>query len=257
MTNKNKVVAIIQARMGSTRLPGKTLIEICGKPLLQHIIERVQYCEFIDKIVVATTEKKEDCLIVELCEELGIKCYRGSENDVLDRFYQCAKIFEADIIVRITADDPFKDPEVIDKAIKELISDEGFDYVSNTMKPTFPEGIDIEVFTFKALEKAWKAAVRISEREHVTPYIWSNPDIFRVRNFENGVNLSNLRWTLDTPEDLEFARKVYERLYIDNRVFLMKDILVLVNSEPELSKINAGIERNAGYKKSLTKERAA
>ena len=254
-TEDQRVVAIIQARMGSTRLPAKTLIEICGKPVLQHIIERVQHCELIEEIVVATTENKEDYLIVELCEKLGVKSFTGSESDVLDRFYRCAKKFNADIVVRVTADDPFKDPEVIDKAIRELISDKGLDYVSNTIKPTYPEGIDIEVFAFNALERAWKEAVRISEREHVTPYIWSNPEIFRVSNFENDINLSNLRWTLDTPQDLEFTREVYKRLYCAGRVFLLKDILALLHKEPELSRINSGIERNAGYKKSILKEK--
>lgn len=254
-TEDQRVVAIIQARMGSTRFPGKTLTEICGKPLLQHVIERVQHCELIDEIVVATTENKEDCLIVELCDKLGVKSFAGSENDVLDRFYLCAKKFDADIVVRVTADDPFKDPDVIDRAIKELISDRGLDYVSNTIKPTYPEGIDIEVFAFKALERAWKEAVKISEREHVTPYIWNNPEIFRVSNFENSVNLSDLRWTLDTPQDLEFTREVYKRLFCAGRVFLLKDILALLQKEPELSGINSGIERNAGYKKSILGEK--
>ena len=253
-TDDQRVVAIIQARMGSTRLPGKTLTEICGKPLLQHIIERIQHCEFIDDIVVATTENKEDYAIIKLSDKLGVKSFTGSENDVLDRFYQCAKKFDADIVVRVTADDPFKDPDVIDRAVKELISDKGLDYVSNTIKPTYPEGIDIEVITLKALERAWKEADKKSEREHVTPYIWNNPEIFRVSNFENDINLSNLRWTLDTPQDLEFTRDIYKRLYSADSIFFMNDILELLRKEPWLASINTGIERNTGYKKSLLED---
>jgi len=253
-TDDQKVVAIIQARMGSARLPGKTLTEICGKPLLQHIIERIQHCEFIDEIVVATTENKEDYAIIKLSDKLGVKSFTGSENDVLDRFYQCAKKFDADIVVRVTADDPFKDPDVIDRAVKELISGKGLDYVSNTIKPTYPEGIDIEVFAFKALERTWKDAEKISEREHVTPYIWNHPEIFKISNFENNVNLSDLRWTLDTPQDLEFTRDIYKRLYSADSIFFMNDILELLRKEPWLASINTGIERNTGYKKSLLED---
>lgn len=249
-----KVIAIIQARMGSTRLPGKTLVEICGKPLLEHIVERVRYSRLIKEIVVATTTKQEDNVIIDLCTKMRVKSFRGSEDDVLDRFYQCVKRFEADIIVRITADDPFKDPEVIDKAIEAILDNDKLNYVSNTIRPTYPEGIDVEVFTFGTLEKAWKEAREPTEREHVTPYIWNNPDIFKVLNMENDVDLSYMRWTLDTKEDLEFTRAIYKRLYRPNEIFLMKDILEVLAREPELKEINSGVERFAGYKKSMLKD---
>ena len=255
MNSRGKVLAIIQARMGSTRLPGKTIIDICGKPLLFHIIKRVQYSKLIAEIVVATTENKKDDIILNLCDKLGVKCFRGSESDVLDRFYQCAKEFKTEIIARITADDPFKDPVVINKVIKKILTDVTLDYVSNTIKPTYPEGLDIEVFTFNALRKAWKEARIPSEREHVTPYIWNNPEIFRIINIENDIDLSHLRWTLDTPRDLKFTREVYKRLFVTGKIFLMNEILTLLDREPWLLGINKGIERDVGYRKSLLEEK--
>jgi len=251
---KKKIVAILQARMGSTRLLGKSLIDICGKPLVQRVIERVGYSKLIDDLVVATTEKHADDVIVELCRDLGAKYFRGSEDDVLDRYYCCAKRFNVEIVVRVTADDPFKDPVVIDKVIGALLESHGLDYVSNTIKPTFPDGLDIEVFTCKTLEKAWKEATRKSDREHVTPYIWRNPNIFKIRNIENNVDLSHLRWTLDTSRDLEFAREIYSRFSACANLFLMDDILNLLEREPWLANINAGVERNEGYKKSIAEE---
>ena len=147
------IVGIVQARMGSTRLPGKTLIDICGKPFLHHILGRMQRSRKLENLVVATTTKREDDVICELCHGLNIACFRGSEDDVLDRYYQCAKAHNANIIVRITADDPFKDPEVADRIIEEILQDDELDYVSNTIRPTYPEGLDIEVFRFRALER--------------------------------------------------------------------------------------------------------
>src|SRR5262249_20462120 len=200
-------------RMGSTRLPGKTLAEIEGKPLLAHIIERVSASKTIDQIAIATTMADQDQPILELATHRGFGTYRGSTDDVLDRYYQSAKMFAADIIVRITPDDPFKDSEIIDAMVERAILDERLDYVSNTMKPTYPEGLDVEVFRFEALERAWRGARRQSEREHVTPYIWNRPGEFQVLNVTNDTNLSHLRWTIDYPEDLEFARQIYCRLY--------------------------------------------
>lgn len=246
------ILGIIQARMLSTRLPGKVLTEICGKPLLFHVINRSQHSKLIDKVVVATTEKTEDDGIERCSKSMSIDVFRGNELDVLDRFYKCAKLFLADIIVRITADDPFKEPSVIDKAIRSLVSNKNLDYVSNIIKPTYPEGVDIEVFTFTALERAWKEARSLAEREHVTPYIWNHPKLFSILNFENDRDLSSLRWTLDTEKDLEFTREIYSRLYTPVRIFLIDDILRLLKREPQLKQINRGIERNLGYKKSVS-----
>jgi len=248
-----RVIAIIQARIGSTRLPAKTMADISGKPLLAHIIERTKASRTIDEIVVATTNEPEDDAILQLAAQHCVRAYTGSVADVLDRFYQTAKQVNADIIVRVTADDPFKDPKVLDKIVKYFLVHPELDYASNTIEPTFPEGMDIEVFSFRALERAWKEARLPSEREHVTPYIWKNPTRFNIANVRHEVDLSHLRWTLDYEEDLHFAREVYARLS-HKGIFLMEDVLALLQTEPELSRINQGIERNVGYKVSLQKE---
>lgn len=250
---KYQVIGIIQARMGSTRLPGKTLIDICGKPLLEHILDRVQKSPKIDKFVIATTDNIEDKLIVNFSARRGISCFCGSEEDVLDRYYQCAKLYKADIIVRITADDPFKDPVVTDRVIGEIL-ESNYDYVSNTIHPTYPEGLDIEVFTFEALEKTWREATTALDREHATPYMWLRPDIFKLKNIEYEKNLSYMRWTLDTPEDLAFTREVYNKLYMPGKLFLMQDILNLLEEHPEIQQINANVERFSGHKKIIEKE---
>lgn len=248
-----KIVAIIQARMGSTRLKGKVLKELCGKSILHHIIERVSQSNLIHTIITATTTEETDNEIVQFCSNQAFHCFRGSEHNVLERYFKCAELAKADIIVRVTADDPFKDPKVIDKAINLLIQGE-YDYVSNTIHPTYPEGIDIEVFTFNALAKAYAEAKLLSEQEHVTPYIWKNKNKFKVLNFEYPQNLSELRWTLDNPKDYAFVEAIYSRLYKPNYIFYMEDILDLLEKEPYLSEINTGIIRNEGYLKSLKQD---
>jgi len=239
----NNIVAIIQARMGSTRLPNKTLELIEERPLLYHVIERIKSCQKIHKIVIATSTNKKDDVIENFANENDIELFRGSEEDVLDRFYQTAKKFNAALIVRVTADDPFKDPNITDRIVSELINNKKLDYVSNTVKPTFPEGIDIEAFRFKALETAWKEAKTKEEREHVTPYIWKNPRKFRIKNISNKRNLSFLRWTIDYEEDLKFAKEVYKRLYKNGEIFCMEEILKLLEKEPSLIQINKNIEQ--------------
>ncbi len=249
------VVGIIQARMGSTRLPGKALADLAGAPFLARVIERMQHAETLDALVLATTTDPTDDPLVDLAEHLGVAVYRGSVEDVLDRFTQAARQAEAALIVRITADDPFKDPQVTDHAVRLwLAQPEALDYVSNTLEPTYPEGLDIEVFTRAALERAWREARLPSEREHVTPYLWKHPDRFRILNFKHERDLSHLRWTVDYPEDLAFARAVYQRLYRPGEVFLMEDILRLLEAEPSLAQINTGIRRNEGYLKSLAED---
>ena len=248
------IVGIVQARMGSTRLPGKTLIDICGKPFLHHILGRMQRSRKLENLVVATTTKREDDAICELCQGLNIVCFRGSEDDVLDRYYQCAKAHNADIIVRITADDPFKDPEVADRIIEEILQDDEVDYVSNTIRPTYPEGLDIEVFRFRALEKAWQEATSALDREHVTPYIWLHPNLFKLKNIEYEKNLSHMRWTLDTPEDLAMTKAVYNELYKEGSLFLMKDVLDLMEKHAEIEELNANVERFSGHKKIIQEE---
>lgn len=248
-----RVVAIIQARMGSSRLPGKTLADICGKPLLLRIMERVRAARKVHEVVLATTIQPEDRPLLELTRRHGLRGYAGSVDDVLDRFYQAARLAGADAVVRITADDPFKDPQVIDLIVARLLDDSRLDYVSNTIEPTFPEGLDVEAFRFSALEKAWREAMLASEREHVTPYIWKNPDRFRTASVFHSSDLSGLRWTLDYEKDLIFTRAVYDRLSCQG-LFLMNDILELLRTAPDLSRINEGIERNKGYALSLSRD---
>ncbi len=250
----NKIVALIQARMGSTRLPGKTLAIINGKPLLDHIIERVKASEVIDAIVVATTRLSEDDVIEKIAKENHVGCFRGNTDDVLDRFFQAAKKYNATVIVRITADDPFKDPEIIDKHIRYFLEHPHLDYVSNTLRPTYPEGLDTEVFSFQALEKAWRSTTLPSEREHVTPFIWKNPDLFKCMNLEYKTDLSGYRWTVDYKDDLEFTRAVYEKMG-KRGIFHMQDILDLLKKFPHISHINQGFRRNAGYLKSLKNDK--
>lgn len=248
------IVAIIQARMGSTRLKNKTLVDIAGKPLLGHIIDRVKASRAIHEIIIATTTDSQDGVILRLATEHGIKKYAGSQEDVLDRFYHAAKQLAADVIVRITSDDPFKDPEVIDKIVRHFISHPDLDYASNTIEPTYPEGLDVEVFSFEALKQAWKEAELPSEREHVTPYIWKNPKKFKIANIKYKNDLSNLRWTLDYEEDLRFTREIYKRLY-HGQIFFMDDILTLLQKEPSLININQHIPKYTGYLESRKKDK--
>ncbi len=245
------VAAIIQARMGSTRLPGKVMLELSGQPMLWHVISRVKQAKNIDNIVLATTTANEDKQIIKLASEMAVSSFAGSENDVLDRYYQAALKYDSDIVVRITADCPLIDPDVIDEMI-EFFLGHGFDYVSNTIKPTYPDGLDTEVFSFSALEKAWNEAVLASEREHVTPYIKKNSHLFKMKNYEHSIDLSDMRWTVDKEHDLEFVREIYKELYIENNsVFKMKDALELINKQPEINKLNVGIMRDEGYLESL------
>jgi spore coat polysaccharide biosynthesis protein SpsF (cytidylyltransferase family) len=244
-----RTVAIVQARLGSTRLPRKTLAPIGGKPLLEHVFDRAAACIRIHEVTLATTSDPVDLELIGLAARKGIASYAGSSGDVLDRFYQAARRFEATVIVRVTADDPFKDPDVIDRVIETFLS-RPLDYCSNTIEPTYPEGLDIEVFSFDALERAWQEAVLASDREHVTPFMWRQPELFRCANVTLGRDLSNLRWTLDYEEDLRFAREVYARFY-RGQVFGMEEMLDLLEREPWLSGINSGFTRNAGYQLSL------
>ena len=256
MPHNKHIIGIIQARMGSNRLPGKVMLDVSGKPMLWHVINRVRHSKNIDNIVIATTNLTEDKQIVQLADEVGVYCYAGSQNDVLDRYYQAALKYDSDVVVRITADCPLIDPDVIDEMI-EFFLGHGFDYVSNTIKPTYPDGLDTEVFSFSALEKAWNEAVLASEREHVTPYIKKNPHLFKIKNYEHGIDLPDMRWTVDEDRDLEFVRKIYTELYTQpNKVFCMEDVLELLNRCPELMELNSGIIRDEGYQKSLREDKA-
>jgi len=248
------LIAIIQARVSSTRLPRKVLKEVEGKTILEHVINRVKAAKNLDDIVVAATVKKEDLEIVKLCANLGISVFCGSEDDVLDRYYQAARLFKADHIVRITSDCPLIDFKIIDD-VTDLYFKEKVDYVSNTIPETFPDGEDVEVFSFKALKIAWKKAKMSSEREHVTPYIRKNSNIFKITNLKSKFNLTNKRWTLDEPEDFEFIKIIYENLYPKDSLFGMETILNYLRENPEVEKINKNIIRNEGYLKSLKEDK--
>ena len=257
----SRIVAIIQARVGSTRLPQKILKEIAGKPLLWHVIQRLKKATLITEIIVATTTKEEDKPIIKIASDASTKTFVGSEEDVLDRYYQAAKTYKADIVVRITADCPLIDPGEVDKLVKYFLYD-NFDYVSNTCpdedagcRQTYPDGLDAEVFSFKALEHAWKDAKLLSEREHVTPYIRKHSEIFKVGYMGYIEDLSHMRWTIDYPEDLTFVREVYKLLYEQGNIFSMKDVLTLLSEHPELKNINSKIIRNEGYTKSLKQDK--
>lgn len=250
-----KATVIIQARYGSTRLPGKVLLKVLGKSILEYAIERVKKAKNIENIIVATTVKKKDLQIVNLTKRLGIAVYCGSEDDVLDRYYQAAKLFKAKHIVRITADCPLIDSQIINNVINYYF-ESGADYCSNGLdEETFPDGEDVEIFSFDALNDAWQNAKLLSEREHVIPYITKHPDRFKLASFKNKIDLSDKRWTLDRKEDFELIKAILESLYPVNPDFKMDDILEFLQRNPYLEEINRDIVRNEGYLKSLRQER--
>jgi spore coat polysaccharide biosynthesis protein SpsF len=247
------IAAIIQARMGSTRLPGKVMKTLSGKPMLWHIITRLSYSKKIKKIIIATTDKDEDKVIAKFAQETGTDFYCGSSEDVLDRYYQAARRFGVCHIVRITADCPMIDPEVVDKVI-DFYQTKKCDYASNVLKSTMPDGLDTEVFSFQALEKVWREAKKPSEREHVTLYIYNHPELFKIDNRSNTPDLSGMRWVVDEEIDYRFVVEVYKNLYKDGEIFYMNDILDLLSNHPELSNINKKIKRNEGLAKSLRED---
>ncbi|MEW5943436.1 MAG: glycosyltransferase family protein [Pseudomonadota bacterium] len=250
-----KILAILQARFSSTRLPGKVLKPILGKPMLRHQIERIRRARRIDKLMVATSAHPSDDALQKLCAEAGITCHRGSLDDVLDRFYQAARTQGVEYVVRLTGDCPLADPAVIDRVVDACL-ESGADYASNVFPPTYPDGLDVEVFRFAALERAWREGRLPSEREHVTPYIHQHPELFRQVNVSQENDLSALRWTVDNPADFEFVREVYEALYPHNPAFATADILDLLARRPELGKINTHLQRNEGYAKSLAEDQS-
>lgn len=249
------ILGILQARMSSSRLPGKTLRPLLGKPLLFRQWERLQKTKKIDQWILATSTDPSDDALETFCCENSLKFFRGSLNDVLDRFYQAALPLRPDHIVRITGDCPLADPALIDQIIDFHLKG-NFDYSSNTIPPTFPDGLDAEMFRFACLEKGWKEAKLPSQREHVTPFIYQQPNRFRLGSYKNNIDLSGLRWTVDEKEDLKLIMKIYEALYPHNPNFSTSDILTLLNKHPEWGMINSKYQRNEGYQKSLLNERS-
>lgn len=238
-----KVVAIVQARMGSTRLPGKVLMDLAGRPVLSRVIARLGRAERLDAVVIATTTEPADDAIEEFCAERGWPCFRGSENDVLDRYYQAARAHQADVVVRITSDCPLIDPVLVDHIVDEFLqTDASVDYVSNSLPTdTFPRGLDVEVVRFEALKRAWTEAKDARFREHVTLYIYSHPETFRLRGVVNDVDLSHMRWTVDTKEDLALVRSVYRHFGDDQ--FSWRDLLALLDLHPEWLAINRKVRQ--------------
>lgn len=209
-----------------------------GRPLLEHLVERLRYARHVDGVIIATTTHPRDDELAELGEALGLQVFRGSEEDVLDRYYHAAREAGLREVVRITSDCPLIDPHVVDQVVQHF-AEGHFDFVSTNHPATFPDGLDTEVFTFEALERAWRSAAEPHEREHVTPFIWDQPDVFRIGNVEHDVDLSRSeRWTLDYPEDFEFIRRVYEALYVEGQCFYMEDILNLLDEHTDIRAIN-------------------
>ncbi len=241
------VRAIIQARCGSTRFPYKTFADIDGKPLLWHVVNRLKYAKMIDDIIVATTANPKDDKIEEWCNRESIKCFRGSEEDVLNRYYNAVVEFPSDIIVRVTADDPFKEPELIDKVIKKLI-DEKLDLATNNFPPSFPEGLDCEAFTFDVLKLIEETTRDSFEREHVTQYVYHNPDMFKIGNVISEIQLSAYRWTIDNTEDYEMVKAIYaKRDKKAEGILLMDEILKILEMNPDISMINSQVKRSTMY----------
>lgn len=237
-----KIVTVIQARTGSTRLPNKIMLPLGGKPLLVRMVERVQRASLAGTVVVATTTDPSDDVIVEACEAAGFRCYRGKVDDLLDRHYQVGLQYQADAVVKIPSDKPLIDPDVIDRVLG-FFSDHfpTYDFVSNLHPETYPYGNDVEVVSMAAMKIAWQEATDPLAREHATPFFWENPERFRIANveWETGLDYSKTyRYTIDYPEDYEMITRVFDRLHPQNPHFGMADILALLEQEPALAAIN-------------------
>src|SRR5208282_4154028 len=237
-----RTVIINQARMSSTRLPGKVLKEVLSRPLLDYQIERLRRSTLTHELVVATTTNPADDALVDYCRTRDVPVFRGSEQDVLARYYLAAVEHRAEAVVRVTADCPIIDPEVVDRVVSRFLGmANGVDYVSNTQVRTYPRGMDTEVFAFDALRRAHREASLDYEREHVTPYLYRHPEVFRIEQVVHPVDLSAHRWTVDTAEDFELVRRIIEGLYQRNSCFGLADIVAFVVAHPSLMKINAHV----------------
>lgn len=243
---KLQVVLIVQARMGSSRLPGKSLMKVMDKPLLYYLVERIQRCKNVDKIVIATSENPKDQTIVDFCSTQNLNIFKGSEEDVLDRYYKAAKIYNADAVVRITGDCPLIDPAIIDYAIEFYLNRyPEFEHVSNVLSGTrtYPRGMDVEVFSYKSLEEAAFQSKTLDEREHVTPYIYNHPEKFKLASIIRAPDMSHIRWTVDTEEDFNLISLMLKTIYPTNPRFTIHDLLTEFTKHPEWAKINAHIKQ--------------
>jgi spore coat polysaccharide biosynthesis protein SpsF len=249
-----KVVSIIQARTGSTRLPGKVLLDLEGRTVLEHVIARTRLSRLTDEVVVATSINRKDLAIVKICADLGISVFCGSEEDPLDRYYQTARVFRAAHVVRIKADCPLIDPEIIDEAISSHLAS-GADYTSNTIIRTYPAGQDVEILTFAAMKHVWQHANLMSDREHVTLYIPKHPEQFSSNHFQHPGDLSKKRWTMDRPEDYTLIRFIFQHLYKKNPTFGMRETLEFLSHHEEMETINQHIDIAEGVRISLSNEK--
>lgn len=250
-----KYLAIIQARCGSSRLPRKVLLDLAGEPSLQRMIERVQRSKYIDEVIVVTSIEKQNLSIIELCAHIGVRVGVGSEEDVLDRFYQIAKLIKPEYVIRLTADCPCFDSELLDDAICKL--DTTTDYCG-MMSETLADGLDFEIMKYDALVDAWKHSNRAHQREHVTAYITEHPERYKLQDYVSSIeNFGKHRWTIDEPEDYELVKKIYEYFYKEKQLpwFGYKDILEYLETNPKLVEINSKFKRNEGYEKSLKEDK--
>jgi spore coat polysaccharide biosynthesis protein SpsF len=241
--NGMNFVTIVQARMGSTRLPGKVMLDLCGKTVLARVVERVKRSRLAGEVVIAATLHPADDVLVDEARLLGVKIFRGNEADVLDRYYHTAKRFAADAVVRICSDCPLIDPGIVDCTIQAFL-DTNVDYASNALGRTYPRGLDTEVMTSRTLSRCWREAAVFYQRSHVTPYIYENPGEFRIARVCHQEEYGDLRWTLDTPEDLAFLRAVYDRMANQDE-FGWHDVLRLLEREPELLELNQHVRQKA------------
>jgi len=233
---------IVQARMTSTRLPGKVLLPLAGEPMLTRLVQRLRRVRRASGIVIATTTNATDNPIAALCETLGVPCHRGSEHDVLSRYADAAREHSADVVVRITSDCPLIHPALIDQVIATYEEGDS-DYVSNMLPPTWPYGMAVEVFSAAALAQAHAEATQAAEREHVTPFIYWHPERYRLRNVASPVDLSHHRWTVDTPEDYELVRRLFESLIPAHPEFTQADVLALLDAHPDWMAINQHVQQ--------------
>ncbi|MEI7635799.1 MAG: glycosyltransferase family protein [Syntrophus sp. (in: bacteria)] len=247
------ITAFIQARMSSTRFPGKVLKPILRRPMLELQIERVKLSETIDRVVVVTSTHSADQQIVNLCERLNMDVFCGSLENVLDRFYQAAKKYQPDHIVRLTGDCPLIDSKVIDDIVR-LYLEKKCDYGTNCMPPTYPNGLDAEIFSFDMLKQAQLEASLPSHLEHISVFFEDQPERFRIVNLAHATDLSQMRWTVDEPEDFEFVKSIFEMLYPFNPAFGMEDVLDLLVKKPELASLNKHFMRNEGLLKAREKD---
>lgn len=236
-----RIVAIIQARMGSQRLPGKALKDIGGETMLARVVRRTRRASLIDEVIVAITKELADNILVAECRRIHVFFFRGTEEDVLDRYFRAAGAYKAETVVRITSDCPLIDPGVVDRVIGCFL-DKRADYASNSLVRTYPRGLDTEIMTVEALGRAWREATERYQRMHVTPYIYENPNLFRIISITGKDDYSHHRWTVDEQEDLDFVRTVYARLGNDD-TFTWRDVLALLKEEPSLAEINRNIRQ--------------